>query len=139
MPIYSTGSYLVRSHDNGVIWEELTLIAAGMNETALLALPEGDVLAVMRSEDAEQALYSTRSQDGGLTWSDPLQITGSRQHPADLIRLANGDVLISYGNRNPPYRIEGRISRDGGRSWVDSLLSITGNCLNHIVINPIPV
>ena len=93
----------------------------------------------MRSEKSdEQALYSTRSQDGGYTWSDPVGITGSRQHPADLILLANGDVLLTYGNRNPPYRIEGRISRDGGQSWLAPLLTFSGHLYGYNVDAPRP-
>ena len=118
-------SYLVRSHDDGLTWGEVSLIAHHKNETALIALPDGDLLAVLRDDDA-QGLHSTRSQDGGLTWSDPIQITQARQHPADLVHLSNGDILLTYGNRNPPYRIEGRISRDRGRSWLDCLLTFSG-------------
>ena len=118
-------SYLVRSSDDGLTWGEVSLIAHHKNETALIALPDGDLLAVLRDDDA-QGLHSTRSQDGGLTWSDPIQITQARQHPADLVHLSNGDILLTYGNRNPPYRIEGRISRDRGRSWLDCLLTFSG-------------
>lgn len=140
LPIYGGGgSYLVRSNDNGESWQNPTRIAEGTNETALLVLPTGELLAVVRSDaTTEQALYSTRSQDGGATWSEPVQITAARQHPADLLLLANGDVLLTYGNRNPPYRIEGRISRDGGRSWLDSLLTFSGHLYGYNVEAPRP-
>lgn len=120
------GSYLVRSRDGGVTWDEPSLIAPGMNETGLLVLPDGDLLAVPRSDPPEEALWSTRSADGGWTWSAPVRITGPRQHPADLLLLTNGAALLTYGNRAPPYRIEGRLSRDGGRTWVDRLLTFSG-------------
>ena len=123
-------SYLVRSSDDGLTWGEVSLIAHHKNETALIALPDGDLLAVLRDDDA-QGLHSTRSQDGGLTWSDPIQITQARQHPADLVHLFNGDILLTYGNRNPPYRIEGRISRDGGRTWLDILLTFSGHLYGY--------
>jgi hypothetical protein len=118
-------SYLVRSHDDGVTWGEPALIALNKNETALLTLPAGDLLAVMRSIPPDQALYGSRSSDGGHTWSPPVQITGSRQHPADLVQLVNGDILMTYGNRTAPYRIEGKISRDGGRTWLAPLLTFS--------------
>lgn len=117
------GSYLVRSVDDGRTWAEPSLIGAGTNETALLALPDGNLLAAMRGSDTEAALWSTRSADGGRTWSTPVRATSSRQHPGDLLLLANGDVVLTYGNRNPPYRIEGRLSRDGGRTWLDGLVT----------------
>lgn len=118
-------SYLVRSRDDGVTWGEPTLIAVNKNETALLVLPNGDLLAVMRSIPPDQALYSSRSSDGGHTWSPSVQITGARQHPADLVQLVNGDILMTYGNRTAPYRIEGKVSRDGGRTWLAPLLTFS--------------
>ena len=123
-------SYLVRSHDDGLTWGEPSLIAHHKNETALIALPGGDLLAVMR-DDGAQGLHSTHSHGGGLTWSDPIQITQARQHPADLVLLSNGDILLTYGNRNPPFRIEGRISRDRGRSWLDCLLTFSGHLYGY--------
>ena len=82
-------------------------------------------------DDGAQGLHSTHSHDGGFTWSDPIQITQARQHPADLVLLSNGDVLLTYGNRNPPFRIEGRISRDRGRSWLDCLLTFSGHLYGY--------
>ncbi|MFZ1753541.1 MAG: sialidase family protein [Caldilineaceae bacterium] len=118
-------SYLVRSHDDGATWGEPSLIGVNKNETALTALPDGGVLALMRSTPPDQALYSAHSDDGGRTWSPPVQVTGARQHPADLVQLANGDILMTYGNRTAPYRIEGKVSRDGGRSWLAPLLTFS--------------
>lgn len=137
MPIYhATGSHLVRSRDNGITWGKPARLHAHMNETALLVLPNGEVLAVMRGEDQEQALHLTRSNDGGDTWSAPSQLTGPRQHPADLVQLQNGLILLTYGNRNPPYRIEGRISRDGGHTWLDCLLTFSGHLYGYTVEAP---
>ena len=129
--IYDT-AYLVRSQDDGRTWGDISQIAPHRNETALIALPEGDLLAVQR-DDTAQALHSTRSQDGGRTWSPPTQITQARQHPADMVRLSNGDILLTYGNRNPPHRIEGRISRDRGHSWLDCLLTFSGHLYGYTV------
>ncbi len=124
-------SYLVRSHDDGVTWGEPTLIGVNKNETALLALPAGEVLAVMRSTPPDQALYSSHSADGGHTWSPPVGVTGARQHPADLVQLVNGDLLLTYGNRTAPYRIEGKVSRDGGRTWLPLLLTFSGQLYGY--------
>lgn len=137
MPIYhSSGSHIVRSQDDGATWGDPALLHPQMNETALLVLPAGDVLAVMRGADQEQALHLTRSSDGGYTWSAPVQLTGPRQHPADLVQLTNGALLLTYGNRNPPYRIEGRVSRDGGQTWLDCLLSFSGHLYGYTVEAP---
>jgi hypothetical protein len=139
LPIYHrTGSYVVRSHDDGATWDEPTRIAAGMNETALLALPNGDLVAALRGEDGEQALHIAYSQDGGFAWSTPVQLTGSRQHPADMVLLRDGSILLTYGNRNPPYRIEGLVSRDGGHSWLNCLLTFSGHLYGYNVDAPRP-
>ena len=126
-------SYVIQSHDDGRTWEEPLVIATGMNETGLMVLPDGGILAVMRSEDGHQGLHATHSEDGGHTWSAPVQVTSPAQHPADLIALSNGDILLAYGNRNPPYRVEGRVSRDGGRSWLDLLLTFSGHLYGYDV------
>lgn len=125
-------AYLVRSQDDGRTWGDISQIAPHRNETALIVLSEGDLLAVQR-DDTAQALHSTRSHDGGRTFSPPTQITQPRQHPADMVRLSNGDILLTYGNRNPPHRIEGRISRDRGRSWLDCLLTFSGHLYGYTV------
>lgn len=124
-------AYVVRSQDDGRTWGDVSLIASNKNETALIALPKGDLLAVLRGSDSPQGLHSARSADGGRTWSAPVQVTQPRQHPADLIRLSNGNILFVYGNRNPPYRIEGLISRDGGHTWLDLLLTFSGHLYGY--------
>ena len=137
MPVYHAGSYIVRSDDDGKTWTSPSRIAEPMNETALLVLPSGDILAVMRGEGGPwQGLYSSHSLDGGTTWSDPVQVTGSSQHPGDLVMLSDGSVLLAYGNRNPPYRVEGLVSRDGGHSWLDCLLTFSGALYGYTVEAP---
>ncbi len=130
-PSKNDSSYVIRSRDDGKTWGDLSLIAPNMNETALISLPDGDLLAVLRGADNDQALHSTLSRDGGRSWSVPVQITQASQHPADLVRLSNGDILLTYGNRNPPYRIEGRVSRDRGQSWLDCLLTFSGHLYGY--------
>lgn len=139
MAIYHpNGSFIVRSHDDGMTWGEPILLATKKNETALVALPNNTLVAVMRGEDEQQALHSTRSTDGGYTWSAPIQITGTRQHPGDLVVLRDGALLLTYGNRNPPYRIEGLVSRDYGQSWLNCLLTFSGPLYGANVVGPRP-
>ena len=124
--------YVLRSNDEGLTWGGATKLADGMYETGLLSLPNGDVLAAMRSND-DRSLSTSHSHDGGLTWTELRAVTGRDEHPADLISLRNGDLLLTYGNRNPPYRIEGLISRDGGHSWLDILLTFSGHLYGYTV------
>ena len=131
-------SYLVRSHDDGVTWGDPALISMRTNETGMVALPDGELLAVVRGDAPDQRLSSTRSTDGGYTWSPPRALTAVGEFPADLVALANGDLLLTHGNRNPPYRVEGRISKDGGRSWLDLLLTFSGSLYGYNVTAPRP-
>jgi hypothetical protein len=130
-------SYLIRSRDDGRTWEDPSLICINSGEPAVIGLPNGDLLAVVRREQMGKTLWSTLSRDGGFTWSAPIQITGEMRHPGDLLVLKDGSVLLVYGNRNsPPTRIEGRVSRDGGQSWLPCLLLFSGNLRGYNANSP---
>ncbi len=108
--------YLVRSHDNGKTWGELSILGRHFNEVTIMPLKNGSLLAVMRSEQGGH-LSSAFSSDQGRTWSAPKQVTADREHPGDLLRLANGDILLSFGERNKPYGVRAILSHDEGRTW----------------------
>ncbi|MGC9003189.1 MAG: sialidase family protein [bacterium] len=109
-------SYIFRSRDNGKTWGEPTLIAPRFNETALLPLPVGGLLAFLRDEKSS-GLWQSFSYDGGKTWSEPIRITEGPKLPADAILLKSGHILLTYGRRIPPYGVEGMLSYDKGESW----------------------
>ena len=109
-------SWLFRSTDSGATWGDPTLLGEHFNETGLVVLRDGRVLAAMRSE-VGRYLAAIESSDQGRTWSTPVRITADHEHPADLIELADGRVLLTYGQRNTPRGVEAILSRDGGRTW----------------------
>ena len=109
-------TFVARSHDNGKTWGDISQVGKDVNETALLTLPDGSLLAAMRSVTTAH-LSTTISKDAGRTWSAPVQLTKDMEHPADLIRLKNGDVLLSYGVRNAPFGVAAVLSHDGGKTW----------------------
>lgn len=108
--------YVFRSRDNGKTWSDPVLIGEHYNETGLLALPDGHVLAALRSETGGHIAIAA-SRDGGRTWSASTQLTRDKEHPGDLIRLKNGNILLTYGERNKPFGVEAIISRDQGKTW----------------------
>ncbi len=116
-------SYIFRSKDGGKTWDEPTLLAKGYNETAVVDLGAGRLLAAMRSEKGAH-IAVTRSVDAGHAWGEPVRVTEDGEHPADLIRLKNGNILMSYGERNPPRGARAVISRDDGKTWDKSKLTV---------------
>jgi len=122
---------LMLSQDDGQTWGGISLITRHFNETALVRLADGTLLAALRS--AEGGLTAvTRSTDEGRTllrglrspasqgevaWSPLQEVTLKNQHPADLILLQSGAVLMVYGCRIEPMGARARLSRDGGRTW----------------------
>ena len=65
-----------------------------MHAPSLIETAEGEILAVMRTADAGDHLYITRSADDGLTWRPP-ERTNLIGHPADLLLLPDHSVLLA--------------------------------------------
>jgi len=125
MPIYGSmpeedicWSALLRSRDDGRTWADLSLIAKGFNETSLLRMPDGRLLAFMRHDLVREArVWCAESPDEGRSWSTPMQLTAPMQHPADACLLESGRILLTYGNRIWTLAVGAMLSDDGGRSW----------------------
>ncbi len=124
-------SYLVRSRDNGKTWGDSSLIAPNQNETGLALLPNGELLAAMRTPDRGQMLTVSQSSDSGHTWSEPVEVTNGREHPADLTVLSNGWILMVFGVRHEPFGVHALVSPDGGRNWKDTRLIVTEDLGNN--------
>ncbi|NLH98949.1 MAG: exo-alpha-sialidase [Chthonomonadales bacterium] len=112
---------ILRSRDNGETWGDFSLVsAADHNETALLPMPDGRILAAMRTGKGQ--LDVCESADGGRTWSPPAPVTGGPdrawpEHPADLVHLSGKRVLMLTGRRHAPLGVMAITSKDGGRTW----------------------
>ncbi len=111
-------SYLYRSRDGGRSWGDRSLIAAGFNETNLVRLESGKLLAVMREERKPPGRSAlAESTDEGRHWSRPRFVTAASQHPASLLQMPDGTVVLSHGVRHPPYGAQALLSRDQGQTW----------------------
>ena len=108
-------SYLYRSEDNGKTWKRFATVAKGFNETGLLRLPNGTLLAAMRSAGDKANVYLTRSSDGGKTWAEPEQVTQPATHPADLVLLPDGRVLMTTGVRSGPFGVQALTGDKAGK------------------------
>ena len=125
-------SVILRSKDGGETWGDGSLIAEGFDETALVCLASGKLIAMLRFSgegDSRGAnLWQAESADLGYTWSEPHQITQPTQHPADLLALESGRVLLSFGHRSPPYGVRALISSDDCETWdYDSEIVLTAD------------
>lgn len=117
-------AYSVLSLDGGDTWGEPALIAAdpahqiSFEEPAVCFTPDGRLIAMIRSGEPGkyQFLYQSFSEDGGRSWSQPVE-TPMWGHPAHVLLLSNGKLLCSYGYRREPFGIRACLSHDGGKTW----------------------
>lgn len=109
-------SILVRSRDGGKSWGDESLVAEGFNETSFAFLGDGTLVAAARKLKNEYVAVLF-SKDMGRTWTDPIQVTRDREHPADLTLLQSGKLLMTFGRRIRPMGCGALISGDGGKSW----------------------
>jgi len=112
---------VLKSKDGGKTWGEPSIIARdeviGFYEPALLSLPSGKIIAMLRThEPGGWHLYQCDSHDGGVTWSKPKK-TPMWGYPAHLLRLSDARILCVYGYRRPPYGIRACLSHDDGETW----------------------
>ena len=109
-------AFVLRSKSDLNEWS-LVEIGKG-DETALVEVSSNEVLAMSRYTSGDDAGYllSTRSHDGGLTWSSQTK-TNVWGFPAHLLKLSDDRILCSYGFRKSPMGIRAVISDDGGLTW----------------------
>ena len=107
-------SYVWRSEDSGATWRLHPMgthaVSAETNETAMVEVSPGRVLALSRIEAGRRHLAERWSDDRGITWTDPL-LTEIWGYPAHLLKLGDGRILCSYGYRREPAGLEMRESK----------------------------
>lgn len=112
--------YVWRSTDHGDNWRlhQMGIQPPGLhtNETGMVEVSPGRVLALSRVEDSPQYLVERWSEDAGVTWTAPLR-TGIWGFPAHLLKLCDGRILCSYGYRRQPGGVRAVLSEDEGRTW----------------------
>jgi BNR repeat-like domain len=136
-------SGLIRSLDKGVTWGDYRTIAydpgamssrqpdgeevhaAGFNETSLLELPDGRLLAILRQQGVQggmRELYRSASTDGGGSWSTPKRLSMWGTSPS-LHLTPSGAVILGYRNHlGNPQGLETpgvgvSVSHDAGETW----------------------
>ncbi len=63
-------------------------------------------------------VFQSVSDDGGKTFTEPVQILSDRGgSPAHIIEHSSGMLVSVYGYRDVPYGIRAMFSSDGGETW----------------------
>ncbi|MBR6917636.1 MAG: exo-alpha-sialidase [Clostridia bacterium] len=131
---YAAGTiFMIRSRDGGKTWQTEGHIVPPegleqwqMHEPHVIELPNGRLLGAIRvhgrSVQPENTVYTTFSDDGGKTWTEP-KFIGIDGLPPHLLLHSSGAVILSYGCRTPGKRAERAVvSYDNGETWEDDYL-----------------
>ena len=125
---------VLRSRDGGRTWGDESTVLINANEMSICVVGD-ELVGAARRVDGSTALV--RSADGGLTWSAPVAITRSGEHPADLCVLSgSGRLLVTYGRRLRPLGCAARTSTDGGATWSSHEVLLAGDGIGHDVGYP---
>lgn len=123
------------STDAGQSWTELGRVpfprgvrTRDVHEPHVLELPADDgkagtLLGAIRvhGRDGELGVATSRSEDGGRTWSRA-ELQPWHGTPPHLMRHSSGAVVMSYGHRLDPYGLRVAVSHDDGRTWQGDLV-----------------
>jgi len=102
----------------GWIWEG-ELDHCYLNETGLVRLADGRLLALIRQEPPEAGLQAAFSQDGGQTWSQPRSVGLLGEAPSPLL-LPDGRILVIYRGLTQAgleSYVGLALSEDEGQTW----------------------
>jgi hypothetical protein len=146
MPVYTGApqrsdiSWVIRSFNGGNTWcspirimsdengKFSQLQGINYNETSLLHLGNGEILAMVRADADFHTenefmpvggvgdLCTARSYDGGMSWTFSNR-TGIWGQPGSISKLKNGNLLCTYGYRKAPFGVRACVSYDNGMSW----------------------
>jgi len=115
----------VVSNDRGRSWDYLSIVAKydaayidesigeadGFCEPAMVRLPTGDLLVILRMGSG-YPLYSVRSSDDGETWSQPEELPARSIDPK-LVRMDTGILALLTGRPD----VTLHLSMDDGKTW----------------------
>lgn len=125
-PVPKWTCYCSRSMDDGLTWTFQGVIAQcdendplhGYSEPCATILPDGSLLAALRTEHGMEAnqrtgvMYLAQSYDDGKTWSRPRTVNPFGVYPR-LLTLENGITVMSFGRPgvNMLFNADGRGER----------------------------
>ena len=104
------------SRDDGESWKEFHEIDKGINETSILYLGDGKLIALARTAE-KQRLRLYKSWDMGKNWTYLEDLGLQNQIPAALTKLNDGRILAVYGSRLNQKSIMYRTGDEKGEEW----------------------
>jgi sialidase-1 len=128
----AAGAHVIFSDDHGKSWKRGGAIGGGVNECQVAELADGTLLLNLRNQPPrrDEGRAIARSQNGGLTWSEPVR-------DPTLVEPACQASLLSLVDRSTPdqvrllfsnpastrrERMTVRLSADGGNTWPNARL-----------------
>lgn len=117
------GAGILKSKDQGETWSEWrSIVRERGDETPILLLPDGRVLALIRgySPAPERPFHVAWSSDGGDTWTPPKRVSINGTSPS-LHVTPRGLVLAGFRSTLSGGRCHVASSRDGGNTWTHEL------------------
>merc|ERR1712194_857979 len=126
--------YITYSDDSGLTWKTVPQNFAKMDESTLADLGNGEVLLNMRHQQEKTLGRAvSRSQDGGLTWSN-ITYDKTLIGPVCQGSLAAIGESVFFSNPADPGgrdKISVRRSDDGGKTWPVSLVIQDGGSAGY--------
>ena len=127
---YEYGSHVIYSDDHGATWALGGTIKPKMNESQLIEMADGKgtLLMNMRSYFGKNRRALSVSNDGGVSWSDPVEATSLIEPvcQAAFIRYSWPDdkaedlVLFSNPASTKRENMTIKLSKDSGKTWIAS-------------------
>jgi hypothetical protein len=123
------GIYLIRSMDNGRTWSDPIQIADAyslgwemVDHPKMVRTENGDLLMIwmvyaLLPDPEPVSLFSARSQDDGLSWSDIEMVYEGGIVWSDIIRADENTIHRFWQENNRTERLMHQISSDGGSNW----------------------
>lgn len=130
VPGQTTDELLISAYastDGGYTWEKRgdcmkpeQLDWDHFHEPHVIELDDGTLFGMIRAQGNGVphgfTMYTTKSSDGGRTWTEweCLGISGSPPH---LLKHSSGALICTYGRREAPFGERAVVSWDNGRTW----------------------
>jgi len=142
----SRGVYMIRSDDHGDSWstpsQVFDAISAGwdaIDQPSVAISGDGRLHVLFNKLSFENdfrstGLYYSRSDDGGITWSDPIEISNGETSGSHLIAYDSRTLHLIWQERiDDAISVYYRISTDNGQTWSGPINVASSN--GKLVVN----